>query len=169
MAHHRSTRHDCLKWFSRAAPAGLAAPWILPAGTLRAAEGDSENDRPVFGCIGCGDMAFRYPWPEITDLVNADNIAIRLGREKIIWDPKTEQIVGDDEANAFLSRPQREGYLISPLAVRHRLDRNRPYLHHQRSNRRGIPAEHFTTRRCRSGVAHYIRIASPQARTLSLR
>jgi hypothetical protein len=41
------------------------------------------------------------------------NIAIRLGREKITWDPKTEQIVGDDEANAFLSRPQREGYEIS--------------------------------------------------------
>jgi hypothetical protein len=41
------------------------------------------------------------------------NIAIRLGREKITWDPKTEQIVGDDEANAFLSRPQREGYQMS--------------------------------------------------------
>jgi hypothetical protein len=41
------------------------------------------------------------------------NIAIRLGREKITWDRKTEQIVGDDEANAFLSRPQREGYEIS--------------------------------------------------------
>jgi hypothetical protein len=40
------------------------------------------------------------------------NIAIRLGREKITWDPKTESIVGDDEANAFLSRPQREGYEI---------------------------------------------------------
>ena len=30
----------------------------------------------------------------------------------IHWDPKTESIVGDDEANAFLSRPQREGYEI---------------------------------------------------------
>jgi predicted dehydrogenase len=49
-----------------------AAPWILPARALRAANGDSENDRPVFGCIGCGDMAFRYPWKHITDLVNAD-------------------------------------------------------------------------------------------------
>ena len=31
----------------------------------------------------------------------------------IHWDPKTESIVGDDEANVFLSRPQREGYEIS--------------------------------------------------------
>lgn len=37
------------------------------------------------------------------------NIAIRLGR-KLTWNPETEQIVGDDEANAFLSRPQRKGY-----------------------------------------------------------
>jgi hypothetical protein len=41
------------------------------------------------------------------------NIALRLGCEKITWDPMAEQIVGDDEANAFLSQPQREGYGIS--------------------------------------------------------
>jgi predicted dehydrogenase len=39
------------------------------------------------------------------------NIAIRLGR-KLHWNAETEQIVGDDEANAFLSRPQRKGYEI---------------------------------------------------------
>lgn len=39
------------------------------------------------------------------------NIAIRLGR-KLNWNPETEQITGDDEANAFLSRPQRKGYEI---------------------------------------------------------
>jgi hypothetical protein len=65
MTYHRSTRRDFLKLFSRAAAAGLAVPYILPAAALRAAEGDSENDRPVFGCIGCGDMAFRYPWQDI--------------------------------------------------------------------------------------------------------
>ena len=37
------------------------------------------------------------------------NIAIRLGR-KLTWNPETEQIVGDDEANAWLNRPQRKGY-----------------------------------------------------------
>jgi hypothetical protein len=39
------------------------------------------------------------------------NIAIRLGR-KIQWDPVAQQIVGDDEANGWLKRPQRKGYEI---------------------------------------------------------
>lgn len=39
------------------------------------------------------------------------NIAIRLGR-KIQWDPAKEEIVGDDLANSFLARPQRQGYEI---------------------------------------------------------
>ncbi|MGD9722346.1 MAG: Gfo/Idh/MocA family oxidoreductase [Pirellulales bacterium] len=39
------------------------------------------------------------------------NIAIRLGR-KIQWDPKTEQVVGDSEAQSWQSRPQRKGYEI---------------------------------------------------------
>ena len=38
------------------------------------------------------------------------NIAIRLGGRKLVWDPKTEQVVGDPEANRWLSRPQRPGY-----------------------------------------------------------
>ncbi len=40
------------------------------------------------------------------------SIAIRLGRSKLTWDAKNEQIVGDDEANAFQSREQRKGYEI---------------------------------------------------------
>jgi len=40
------------------------------------------------------------------------NIAIRLDR-KLQWDPKTEQIVGDDEAKAFQSREQRKGFEIT--------------------------------------------------------
>jgi predicted dehydrogenase len=39
------------------------------------------------------------------------NIAIRLGR-RLKWDPETEQIVGDDAANAWLSRDQRKGFEI---------------------------------------------------------
>lgn len=38
-------------------------------------------------------------------------ISARFGRD-LKWDPKNEQIVGDDEANAFLKRPYREGYEI---------------------------------------------------------
>ncbi|HEY1066321.1 MAG TPA: Gfo/Idh/MocA family oxidoreductase [Pirellulales bacterium] len=40
------------------------------------------------------------------------NIAIRLGR-KLQWDPKTEQIVNDPEANAWQSREQRKGYEVT--------------------------------------------------------
>jgi predicted dehydrogenase len=39
------------------------------------------------------------------------NIAIRLGR-KLQWDPKTEQIVGDSEAQQWQAREQRKGYEI---------------------------------------------------------
>jgi myo-inositol 2-dehydrogenase / D-chiro-inositol 1-dehydrogenase len=40
------------------------------------------------------------------------NISMRLGR-KLAWDPQTEQFVGDDAANRWLSRPQREGFQFS--------------------------------------------------------
>jgi predicted dehydrogenase len=39
------------------------------------------------------------------------NICIRLGRP-LKWDPKIEQITGDDEANGWLKREQRAGYEI---------------------------------------------------------
>ncbi|HEV3003936.1 MAG TPA: Gfo/Idh/MocA family oxidoreductase [Pirellulales bacterium] len=39
------------------------------------------------------------------------NIALRLGR-RLTWDASAEQVVGDAEANAMLSRPQREGYAV---------------------------------------------------------
>jgi predicted dehydrogenase len=38
-------------------------------------------------------------------------IAARLGR-KIQWDPKTEQVLGDPQANAMVSRDKRQGYEI---------------------------------------------------------
>jgi myo-inositol 2-dehydrogenase/D-chiro-inositol 1-dehydrogenase len=39
------------------------------------------------------------------------NISMRLGRP-LKWDPVAERFVGDDEANRWLSRPQRAGYEI---------------------------------------------------------
>jgi predicted dehydrogenase len=39
------------------------------------------------------------------------NIAIRLGR-KIEWEPVKQEIVGDPQANSFLSRAQRKGFEI---------------------------------------------------------
>jgi hypothetical protein len=40
------------------------------------------------------------------------NIAMRLNRT-LKWDAAKEQIVGDDEANAWQKREQRKGYEIS--------------------------------------------------------
>lgn len=41
------------------------------------------------------------------------NIAIRLGGRKLTWDSEKEEIVGDPEANAWLTRPQRKGYEVT--------------------------------------------------------
>jgi predicted dehydrogenase len=40
------------------------------------------------------------------------NIAMRLGRETLKWDPRTEQILGDNEASAMLSRPYRDPWIL---------------------------------------------------------
>ncbi len=45
------------------------------------------------------------------EICHLSNIAIRLGR-KLNWNPDTRQIVGDDQANAFLARQSRKGYEI---------------------------------------------------------
>ncbi|MFA5189808.1 MAG: Gfo/Idh/MocA family oxidoreductase [Verrucomicrobiia bacterium] len=42
------------------------------------------------------------------------NIALRLGRKKIEWDPAKERFVGDDEANKMLSRPMRRPWSLNP-------------------------------------------------------
>ncbi|MDR3620970.1 MAG: Gfo/Idh/MocA family oxidoreductase [Paludisphaera borealis] len=41
------------------------------------------------------------------------NIAIRLGGRKLTWDAEKEQIVGDAEADAMQTRPQRAGYEVT--------------------------------------------------------
>jgi predicted dehydrogenase len=41
------------------------------------------------------------------------NIGLRLGRESLDWDPKTETVKGDAEAQAMLSRPMRDPYSLS--------------------------------------------------------
>ena len=45
------------------------------------------------------------------NLCHIANIAQRLGR-KLRWDPETEVFLDDKEANALLSRPQRQGYEV---------------------------------------------------------
>jgi predicted dehydrogenase len=40
------------------------------------------------------------------------NIAMRLGRDKLRWDARTERIIGDDEAARMLSRPYRAPWVL---------------------------------------------------------
>jgi len=35
------------------------------------------------------------------------NIALRLGRKSLRWDPAAERVIGDEEADAMRSRPMR--------------------------------------------------------------
>ncbi|GAC1474742.1 MAG: Gfo/Idh/MocA family oxidoreductase [Isosphaeraceae bacterium] len=43
------------------------------------------------------------------------NIAMRLGRERLRWDPRTERILGDAEASAMLNRPYRHPWTLSEV------------------------------------------------------
>ena len=46
------------------------------------------------------------------EICHLSNIAMRLDRE-LTWDPAKRKIVGDSEANSFLSRDNRKGYEIN--------------------------------------------------------
>ncbi|MDA1160727.1 MAG: gfo/Idh/MocA family oxidoreductase, partial [Planctomycetota bacterium] len=46
------------------------------------------------------------------EICHLSNIAIRLGRA-LNWDPVKREIIGDDQANSFLSRENRRGYEIN--------------------------------------------------------
>ncbi|QDU77803.1 Inositol 2-dehydrogenase [Bremerella volcania] len=45
------------------------------------------------------------------EICHLSNIAMRLGRE-LNWDPEKREVIGDDQANTFLSRENRKGYEI---------------------------------------------------------
>jgi predicted dehydrogenase len=45
-------------------------------------------------------------------IAHLGNIAMRLGRTSLKWDPRTERIIGDDEAAQMLSRPHREPWTL---------------------------------------------------------
>ena len=53
---------------------------------------------------------------EMLNICHLAGISARMGRN-LKWDAKNEQIIGDDEANAFLKRPYREGYEIEMKAM----------------------------------------------------
>ncbi len=73
--------------------------------------GHMEN---FFECIRDRSVPVSDVWSHHRALTTCHlaNIALRLDRKKLTWDPAREEIVGDSEANAFLTRPQRAGYEI---------------------------------------------------------
>ena len=46
------------------------------------------------------------------EICHLSNIAMRLGRE-LKWDPVKREIIGDTQANSFLSRENRKGFEIN--------------------------------------------------------
>jgi len=54
---------------------------------------------------------------EMLNICHLAGISARFGGRELKWDDKNEQIVGDDQANAFLKRDYREGYEIKMPAM----------------------------------------------------
>ncbi len=46
------------------------------------------------------------------EICHLSNIAMRLGRE-VNWDPIKREVIGDEQANALLSRENRKGFEIA--------------------------------------------------------
>ncbi|MCA9233929.1 MAG: Gfo/Idh/MocA family oxidoreductase [Planctomycetales bacterium] len=76
-------------------------------------EGHKDN---FYRCIREGGLPVSdvYSHVQTMNVCHLSAIAARLGR-KIAWDPKSEQITGDDQAAAMMSRVRRPGFDI-PVA-----------------------------------------------------
>ncbi len=89
----------------------------LPEGAVEAVYGGPVAENHTANFID-GIRARKQPISDVwthnrmLETCHLANIAIRLGRE-LAWDPVKREIVGDDEANAFLSRESRSGYTIN--------------------------------------------------------
>jgi len=56
----------------------------------------------------CMDIEFGH---RVANLCNLGNLSYILGR-KLTWDGDKEQFIGDDDANRYLGRPEREPYVL---------------------------------------------------------
>ncbi|TWT80360.1 Alpha-N-acetylgalactosaminidase [Planctomycetes bacterium CA13] len=88
----------------------------LPEGAVEEVYGGpvSENHSANFiAAMNAREQPISDVWTHnrMLETCHLANISIRLGRE-LNWDPDARQIVGDEEANAFLSRESRKGYEI---------------------------------------------------------
>ena len=82
--------------------------------TLRKGKAVDGHMANFFECIRDRSVPVSDVWSHHRALSTCHlaNIALRLGRQKLTWDPAKEEIVGDSEANALQSRPQRKPYEI---------------------------------------------------------
>jgi len=86
----------------------------LPEGAIEAIYGGkvSENHTENFtAAMKSRKQPISDVWTHnrMLEICHLSNIAMRCGRA-LAWDPEKRQIVGDDQANAMLSRPSRKGY-----------------------------------------------------------
>lgn len=93
-------------------PAEELADNPLPSGAWRVAP-SSDHMANFFECVKTrqtpvAPVAIEH---RTVTACHLTNISLRLGR-KIAWDPGKQQVVGDDEANAWQKRPQRAPYTI---------------------------------------------------------
>jgi predicted dehydrogenase len=89
----------------------------LPEGAVENVYGGpvSENHTANFiDAIRSREQPISNVWSHnrMLETCHLSNIAIRLGRE-LKWDPTKREIIGDDQANAFLSRENRKGFEIN--------------------------------------------------------
>jgi predicted dehydrogenase len=88
----------------------------LPEDAMRQAyKGHEPTDhmKNFFDCVQSRDEPISdvFSHHRILTTCHLSNIALRLNKA-VNWDPETEQVVGDEQAASFVSRPQREAYKI---------------------------------------------------------
>jgi hypothetical protein len=73
-------------------------------------EGHKNN---FYRCVREGGLTVSDPFSHLQAMAvcHLSTLTARLGR-KIRWDPKTEQVIGDEQANSFTSRERRKGFEI---------------------------------------------------------
>ena len=93
----------CHCWI--ALPAELAASQLMTFGGAAANFIDAmrKREQPV------SDV---WSHNRMLEICHLSNIAMRLDRE-VKWNPIKREIIGDEQANSFLSRENRKGYEIN--------------------------------------------------------
>jgi hypothetical protein len=86
----------------------------LPEGAVEEVYGGkvSENHTENFtDCMKSREQPISDVWTHnrMLEICHLANIAMRLGRE-LKWDPVKREIIGDAQADSFLSRESRKGY-----------------------------------------------------------